>query len=878
MYETKSIEQLEKEFDVDVNVGLSLEEAEKRLKKNGLNKIESGKKKTKISVFINQFKDVLILILCVSAILSFFLKEYVDGTIVLVIVFFNAIVGTIQEIKAEEALEKIKNLASPMCLVKREGKTCIIPSSNLVCGDIVVLEEGSKIPADIRFIKTHSIKVEEASLTGESFLIEKNSVELNEQKPLAERINMGFMSTTVMGGRGEGIVVKTGMETEIGKIAFLIKKSKQEETPLQKRLADLGKLLGILVVGICLVILFISIIQKRNFFEMIITSISLAVAAVPEGLPAAVTIVLAIGVQRMAKVNTIVRRLPSVETLGAVSIICSDKTGTLTQNKLSVIKKWSSNIDETLLFEAMTLCNNASIENEALGDPTEIALLEYAKRNKFIKKELDVKYIREDEAPFDSKRKRMSVLCKYDKQKKLYVKGAIEGILSICDFILKDNKVVSLTQTEKEQILNLSKEFSLEALRILSFAYRENVNNCDESHLVFLGFVGMKDTPRIGVKESIAKLKKAGITTIMITGDNIDTAYAVAKEIGIASKKEECLKGLELDLLDEKELREIVKNIRVFARVTPEHKMRIVKAFKENNHIVAMTGDGVNDAPSLKTADIGIAMGISGTDVAKESSDMILVDDNFSSIEKAVEEGRGIYANIKKTVIFLLSSNIGEVFTMLVAILLRFPLPLMAIHILWVNLITDTLPALALGADPKDNNIMNEKPRPLKESLFANGGLKTVFFYGVFITLLTIGAFVIYPLTLAMKQGNVDIISSLCKIKEIFTNGINGLSGQYILSKSQTYAFTALGFSQLFHMLGMSNTKQSVFKTLKNKNKLMFLAFGIGFILQFIVVEFIPISNFFMTTSLSLKEWAWLVLISSLPLFAHELFVIFKRN
>ena len=878
MYETKSITELEKLFSVGVNEGLSSLEANSRLKKNGFNKLKEGKKRRFINVFFDQFKDTLILILCGAGFLSFLLDEYVDAIIIFIIVLFNALVGAIQEAKAEQALNKIKNLSSPVCVVKRDGKYIHLSSEQLVVGDIVLLEEGNKIPADVRFINTNNLQVEEASLTGESALVLKEAKVFSKEQPLGERKNMGYMSTTVVSGRGEGIVVNVGMDTEIGKIASLLKETKQEPTNLQKKLEELGKLLGILVVGICLVMFVVSLIQKRNAFEMLITSITLAVAAIPEGLPAAVTIVLAIGVQRMVKANSIIRRLPSVETLGSVSIICSDKTGTLTQNKMSVYKVWY-NFEETnefgennILLEGLTLCNNAILGEEKIGDPTEVALLEFSKEKGCLKEESEKKYKRILEIPFDSTRKMMSVVLEQNGKKRIYTKGAIDKVLLKCPYVLKNNQVVPLLKEDIERIEQENQLMAAQALRVIGVAYQEGE---EEKDLIFVGFVGMKDLPRKEVPLAIKKLKEAGITTVMITGDHLETAYAIAKEIGITKRKKECVLGEELDKLSDEQLVEFVKNKRVFARVTPEHKVKIVNAFKRNGHIVAMTGDGINDAPSLKAAHIGISMGKVGTDVAKEASDMILVDDNFASIEKAVEEGRGVYANIKKTVIFLLSSNMGEVLTMFLAIVFSFPLPLIAIHILWINLITDTLPALALGADPKDKDIMKDKPRSINESLFANKGISTILFYGLFITFVTVGAFLVYPISLMIKEG-VNI--NLQEIKNVFEFGIVGIEGEYILSKSRTYAFTALGLSQLFHMFGMSNVNKSFVNVFKNKNILMWIAFILGITLQVAVIEIKVLSNFFETTRLNVCEWGWILLLSSLPLLAHEIIVKFSKK
>lgn len=893
MYETKSVQELETMFSVNKERGLSQEEANRRLLEEGKNVLKTKKKKNVFTLFLSQFHDPMIYILLIAAVLSFLLNEFADGIIIMVVILLNAIVGTIQEAKAERALEALKRMSTPLCFVKREGVFVEQKAEDLVPGDIVLLEEGRKVPADIRFIHAMNLKTEEASLTGESQPVEKKVAPLKQEVALGDRDNMGFMSTSVVYGHGEGMVVATGMNTEIGHIAKLLHEAKEELTPLQKRLADLGKVLGILTVSLCVVLFGISLLQERNPWEMLITSISLAVAAIPEGLPAAVTIVLALGVQKMVKVNTIVRRLPSVETLGAVSVVCSDKTGTLTQNKMSVKEIYMNGATEgiedvakescSILFEAMVLCNNASIESHPIGDPTEIALLEGASRFQIDKRGLESQKIRVDEIPFDSHRKMMSTMHQWKNQKRMYTKGALEAVLLHTQYIYDQGNVRKITKQDMEKIRSESTRMAKKALRVLAFAYQDRPQMMQEENLIFIGFVGMIDPPRKEAKEAVQRFKEAGIQTIMITGDHIDTAFAIAKELDIAQEESQCMLGKELDTLSDSEIQDRIAHTCVFARVTPEHKVKIVQAFKKKNQIVAMTGDGVNDAPSLKTADIGIAMGITGTDVAKEAADMVLVDDNFASIEKAVEEGRGIYANIKKAVIFLLSSNFGEVFTMFIGILLRMPVPLLAIHILWVNLITDTLPALALGVDPKDKDIMKEKPRPANESLFAGDGLKLTLFYGVFITLLTIFAYFVYPMSILLQREGFSfwhIKDHFQGIMTLFEQGdaTLGLTGEEILMKSRSYAFTALGMSQLFHMLGMSNTKRSFIHLFKNRNWLMLFAFIFGFALQVLVTEVPFLSQFFQTAELSLMEWIWLLCMSSLPLWVHEFMVPMYRK
>ena len=887
MYETRSVKEVCEILKVDMALGLKEDDWQRRQKKDGKNQLQKDKKKNPFRIFIRQFQDPMICILFIASLLSFFLKEYADALIILFVIGVNAIVGTIQEFKAEKSLEALKKMSAPSCLVKRNGVIQEIKAEDLVVGDIVILDEGRIVPADLRIIESNNLKIDESSLTGESLPVSKHIEPVKDKTPLADQKNMAFMSTSVVYGRGIGIVTAIGMKTEIGKIASILNETKTELTPLQKRLADLGKILGILTVLLCVSLFVVSIIQKRNLFEMLITSISLAVAAIPEGLPAAVTIVLALGVQRMVKANTIVRRLPSVETLGAVSTVCSDKTGTLTQNKMTVQKvfynletKEANQVrldDIQLLVQGMVLCNNANIDNNIIGDPTEVALLEMGKYFGIDKKKIETDYPRLNEIPFDSTRKMMTTFHVHKKEKILFTKGALDMLIQKVTKIYKNGQVVPITKEDIEVIQKANHEMAKDALRVLAVAYQKS-NEMKEKDLIFLGFVGMMDLPREEAKIAVENFKQAGIKTIMITGDHPDTAFAIGKKLGIVENEKDCVTGKELDSYNDEQLKDVLKHAKVFARVTPAHKVRIVQAIKSQDQIVAMTGDGVNDAPSLKAADIGIAMGITGTDVAKGASDMILVDDNFASIEKAVEEGRGIYANIKKVVLFLLSSNFGEVFTMFLAILFRLPVPLIAIHILWVNLITDTLPALALGADPKDEDIMKEKPRDAKESLFAKGGLKLTLFYGIFITLLTLLAFLAYPTSIMIQQGKYSLFNfkdNYFAIRDLFQNGNTylGLSGEDIVMRSRTYAFTALGMSQLFHMLGMSNIKKSVLHILKRKNWLMFISFALGIALQVLVTEIPFFNHFFQTSELSFLEWIWLLLISALPLIVHEIMV-----
>lgn len=701
MFEIRDIKYLEKELDTSLEDGLSQEVALEKLKLEGKNSLPEKKKKPLIIKFLLQFCNPMIFVLIGAAIISLCLKEWADAIIILVVIFLNSIVGTIQESKAEKALDALKKLSSPQCIVKRNGKLSEIKAEDLVTGDLVILEEGNIVPADIRLTKSINLKIDESSLTGESVPVEKDAnIVLSNSVPIADKVNMAYMSTPISYGRGEGIVVAKGAKTEIGKIANMLSNNEAEKTPLQKRLAELSKILGIICVVVCVLMLIIGLLHNipafKNwesfnpvFSELLVMSISVAVAAIPEGLPAVVTIVLAMGVTRMVKVNTIVRKLPSVETLGAVSVICTDKTGTLTQNRMTVKKVCVNNItynvndikgndDAKFLAKGMMLCSNASIKGTRFGDPTELALLDYAKIFGLEKEQVEKdSEPRIDELPFDSIRKLMSTQHKVNDKYVVYTKGALDSILKKVTRISINGIVRKISNQDIKNINESASKMAKEAYRVLAFAYHES-SKINEDDLIFVGLVGMIDPPRLEAKDAVYKLKQAGVKTAMITGDHKDTAFAIAKEIGIANNIEECLSGDEINKLSADELKEKVSSVSVFARVSPQNKVDIVKAYKANDNIVAMTGDGVNDAPSLKAADIGVAMGITGTDVAKNSADMVLTDDNFASIEKAVEEGRGIYANIKKSILFLLSSNFGEVMTMFFAVLIGFPMPVIS--------------------------------------------------------------------------------------------------------------------------------------------------------------------------------------------------------
>ncbi|NLJ58864.1 MAG: cation-translocating P-type ATPase [Tissierellia bacterium] len=893
MYYKKDIATTCTELNTVQDTGLSQEEAKKRLSEMGPNILVEKKGKTKLQMFLSQLQDTLIYILFVAATISAILGEVTDAIIILMVVLVNAVIGMVQESKAEAALEALKNLSSPTAMVKRDGKVIEVPASQLVVGDLVVLEAGRVIPADLRLIKSVNLKIEESALTGESVPVDKDAEFAPEgDVGIGDQLNMAFSSTSVSYGRGEGVVVYTGMDTEIGKIAAMISETTEELTPLQKRLNDLGKLLGIAAIIIVVAMFGIAVLQGRDIVEMFITAIALAVAAVPEGLTAVVTIVLAIGVTRMVKVNTIVRKLPAVETLGAVSIVCSDKTGTLTQNKMTVTKVYldhklkdvdSLTYEENKFFlEGFVLCNDASTaDNVRIGDPTELALIDMGTKLNVTKEALEENNQRINEQSFDSARKLMTTVHKDQEGNVVsYTKGAMDILLGRCTKIYLNGEFLDLNQQHIDSINKAAKEMAQGALRVLALGIKENDDSANEENLTFVGLVGMIDPPRPEAKDSVKVFKDAGITTVMITGDHKDTALAIAKELGIANNEEQCITGSDLNQMTQEELNNIVCDIRVFARVSPEHKVMIVKAFKSNGSIVSMTGDGVNDAPSLKAADIGVAMGITGTDVAKGAADMVLTDDNFATIEKAVAEGRSIYKNIKKTVLFLLSSNFGEVISMFAAIAAGLAAPLQSIHILWINLITDSLPALALGVDTKDKEIMKEKPRDPQESLFAHGGLTFTVYNGIMIGGLTLIAFLWSPITHLTQEGMAITLENI----DFMLNQVVRVNGiEYsIIQHAQTYAFTTLGVSQLFHAIGMRNYDKSLFKMNHLDNLPMIAAFFTGLILQILVTEIPFLTEIFKTSQLSLKEWSNLILLSMIPLLSHEVIVfgktLFKKS
>lgn len=875
MFEARSIQETCRELQSDGERGLTGQEAVRRYSIRGKNALQEKRKRTVIESFFSQLNDPLIYVLLAAAAISVFLKETSDAIIIGVVVLLNAVVGMIQEGKAQRALESLKKLVSPKAFVIREGTLQEVEASTLVVGDLVRLEAGCQVPADLRLVESMNLKAEESALTGESLPTDKSAAFIGQEgMPLGDRRNIVYMSTIITAGRGAGLVIATGMDTEIGKIAALINEGKEEPTPLQKRLGDLGKVLSILSLLLCAALFGIALLQHRNIFEMLLTAISLAVAAVPEGLPAVVTICLALSVTRMVKVHTIVRKLPSVETLGAVSIVCSDKTGTLTQNRMTVERCYAgqrmlsaqemSDQEQGALLEGMTLCNDAVLE-ENIGDPTELALLELSLRYGKDRTQLEKLMPRRRELPFDSDRKMMSTFHYKGSTGITYTKGAPDMILKRCTHVLIHGQRVPLQPGHSRQIGRAMEQMAEDALRTLAIAMRMGDQEPKEQGLTFLGMVGMRDPARPEAAGAVETFRQAGVETVMITGDHVDTAYAIGRQLGIAQSREQCMTGQELARISEEELTERLARVRVFARVAPEQKVRIVTGFQQAGHIVAMTGDGVNDAPSLKKADIGIAMGCTGTDVAKQAADMILTDDNFATIEKAIEEGRGVYENIRKSVIFLLSSNLGEIATMFLAVICGLASPLRSSHILWINLITDSLPALALGIDHNDGRaLMQHPPRKPQESLFARGGLACTCFYGLLIAAISLTAFFLIPLQVLQVQHLPFTLENLKVL----------LGQEGILRRSQTYAFTVLGMSQLFHAVGMRDMGRSIFRMNHLENKLMLLACVLGFLLQFAVTEIPVLIRAFGTTHLEWQEWGILALLAAFPLLAHEVMIL----
>ena len=862
----KGIDEVLNDQNVNSKFGLSDSEVNERLQKYGENKLDEVKKKTLIQRFISQLKDVMIYVLLIASVINV-IAHGIDGlteaVIILMVVLINAVVGVVQESRAEKTLEALKELSTPRAIVRRNGEVIEIDSKELVPGDIVIIDAGRYIPADLRLIETQNLQVEESAFTGESHAVNKdaNFIAKDHNIPMGDKINLAYSSTLATYGRGEGVVIGTGMNTEIGKIAKALTSEDDNETPLQKKLDSLGKILGYIAMFVCFVIFILGVLQGRSALDMLITAVSLAVAAIPEGLVAIVAIVLSTGVTRMSKNNAIVKRLPAVETLGSVNVICSDKTGTLTQNKMTVVQEYSLASNNDILRKGLMLSSDAT---EIIGDPTEIALVVNAIKHGFNQIELNNKYKRVNEFAFDSDRKLMSTLHVNGDKYISYTKGAIEDIINISKYILVGDEVVELTQDYKQNMLNKSIEMSNKALRVLGLGYKLSdrflESNELENNLILVGIVGMIDPPREEVKASISKAQKAGIKVVMITGDHKNTAVAIAKELNIAKSIEESITGPEIDKLDEKEFFENIEKYSVFARVSPEHKVNIVSALKAKGNIVSMTGDGVNDAPSLKRADIGVAMGITGTDVSKGAADMILLDDNFTTIVEAVKEGRNIYNNIKKTIMFLLSCNLGEVISIFVATLFAFPTPLVATQLLWINLVTDTLPAISLGLDPGNDDVMNENPRPISESFFAKGAGLRAIIGGTLIGLFTLLAFVI---------GLIE--------KDITTISAMRLAGDEALTHARTMAFIVLTVSQLFYAYTMRIDNMSTFKIGIFKNKYLNISVIIGLVLQILLINTTGIAKIFNVQSLNISDWDIVIIFALIPFVINELIKTFVK-
>lgn len=884
------------QLGVERNLGLTPSEAEKRREQYGWNELSEGARVSPLLLFLNQFKDFMMLVLMGATLISGILGEYLDAITIIAIVVLNSVLGFVQEFRAERSLRALKQLSAPHANVLREGVVRNIPAKELVPGDIVAVESGDRIPADIRWLSANSLDVEESALTGESHPVAKHASRLNEAEvPLGDQKNLGFMGTMVTRGSGRGIVIRSGMDTEMGKIADLIQNTDTQETPLQRRLEQLGKILIYLALGLTVLVVLIGIMHGQPAGAMFFAGVSLAVAAIPEGLPAIVTIALALGVQRMIKRKAIVRKLPSVETLGCASVICSDKTGTLTQNKMTVTRLWLEGRtlevtgegyepvghifengkavdlkrDQSLrrLLQASALCSNAEIyeeesslrgkkktreESEELqwklkGDPTEGALVVLSAKLGLTLQALNTVYRREQEFPFDSQRKMMSVIVAHQGGHMALVKGAPDMLLDKCSYILWDGKVVPFTGTLRHRVQCENEALARGALRVLGLAYRdvkpnENMENQDsvESQLVFVGLAGMIDPPRKEAKEAITVCRHAGIKTIMITGDHKLTAEAIAAELGILQRGGNSLTGHQLAGMSDEELERQVDQVGVYSRVAPEHKLRIVKALQRKGHVVAMTGDGVNDAPAIKAADIGIAMGITGTDVSKEASSLILSDDNFSSIVAAIEEGRNIYENIRKFIRYLLASNVGEILTMFFAMLAGLPLPLLPIQILWVNLVTDGLPAMALGVDQPEKDLMEHKPRGASENIFARRLGWKILSRGLLIGLCTLAAFWI-------------------------TYSVDPNSAQQ-LATAQSVAFATLVMAQLIHVFDCRSSR-SIFHRNILQNKYLVVAVLSSVLLLLGVMYIEALQPIFKTVPLGAREWAITLVAAGIPTF-----------
>lgn len=874
-WHSKSFEETINSLDSDKEFGLSQRQAEMKLEEFGLNELEEKKSTSLIVRFFMQFNDFMIFILLLAAGLSTGIgllngeRDFLDPIIILAIVILNAGLGLFQELKAERSLEALKQMSAPEATVIRGSKLSKIETKYLVPGDIIVLHAGDMVPADARLFESMNLKAEEAALTGESAPIEKEAeLKVKDNSLVGDRRNMVFSGTTITYGRGKAVVTATGMHTEMGKIADLISSDEESETPLQAKLSETGKMLGIGALVICLIIFFIGILKNFPPFFMFMTSVSLAVAAIPEGLPAIVTIMLAIGVQRMAKRNAVIRKLPAVETLGSANIICSDKTGTLTQNKMRIVEVAGlkgtlekESDDYKLIMQYGALCNDSILdikgsEQNIIGDPTESALVIAAYEANILKGEIEEAYPRVNEIPFDSKRKLMTTVHKIDGGYLIITKGAPDFLLNKCSMYSVNGRQQDMGKLERTKISGVNSEMAGKALRVIGVAckvVKEIPNKLEnekiENDLIFLGLAGMIDPPRPEAVHAVRVCKSAGIKPVMVTGDHLLTAKAIGRKIGIMEMDDKAISGEEINHMTQEQLNECIDDYSVFARVSPEHKVKIVKAFQAKGNVVAMTGDGVNDAPALKAADIGCAMGITGTDVAKGAADMVLMDDNFATIVEAVREGRGIYDNIKKAIHFLLSSNIGEILTIFVSILLGWDMPLLAIHLLWVNLITDSLPAVALGLDLPDEKIMERPPHKNNKSFFSDGLWKRIGIEGLMVGMLALIAYGI---------GNVYF----------------DVPGSHLIGR--TMCFATLSISQLVHAFNM-RSEESLFTIGLGKNMYLVGAFVIGIILQSAVITIPSVSIIFKVIPLTFSQWAIVALLCIIPVIIVELEKILEK-
>jgi Ca2+-transporting ATPase len=870
MWYTLSTKEVEEQMQTNIEFGLNEKQVEDKQNKFGLNKLEEKKRESIVIKFIKQFNDFMIIILIIASIISAVVarlegsNDYFDSIIIIAIVVFNAIMGLVQEAKAEKSLEALKKMTAPTCRVKRNGKISTIKSEQIVPGDIVLLEAGNYVPADCRLISSSNLKIEESSLTGETVPVLKDAnCMLKEKTALGDMVNMAFSTTIVVNGHGEAIVTDIGMNTKVGKIAKMIITNEAPETPIQKKLGEVGKSLGIACLGICLLIFVIGLLKKIEPIEMFMTSVGLAVAAIPEGLPAIVTIMLSIGVTKMAKKNSIIRKLPAVETLGSSSVICSDKTGTLTQNKMQVTKianiNGETNDKEYIkwLMGMATMCTDVEISKEngkmeLTGEPTEKAIVSKALDEGQNKNELYNVMKRVKDIPFDSSRKMMTTIHKMPNGYRVITKGAPDVLLKRCNKVYDNGNVTTLDYSKTKLIENQNNKMADEALRVLAIAYLDIPNlpskidtETVEKNLIFIGLIGMIDPPREGVKEAVATCKKAGIKTVMITGDHIITAKAIAKDLGILRGSDLAVTGEELDKIPQSILQKNIMNYSVFARVTPEHKVRIVKAYQSTGAVVAMTGDGVNDAPALKNADIGIAMGKNGTDVAKNAADMVLTDDNFVTIVEAVKQGRNIFDNIKKAVHFLIATNIGEIVTIFLGLVLGLKSPLLAIQLLWINLVTDSLPAIALGLEKPEADIMDKKPRDSRKGIFADGLWQRIITEGTMLGILTLVAF---------SVGNY----------------------LYDIEVGRTMAFVSLGLLELVHSFNIKS-EESIFKVGLFENKYLLGAFILGALLQIVVVVIPSVAEVFKLVPLTQVQWMYTFGISILPLVIMEIQKAFNK-